>query len=322
MSQVTDSETFDAVVCGGGPAGLTSALWLGRYRRKTLVFDSGRRRNLASTHTHGYFTRDGASPQELLDAAESELEGYDTVELIKQPVDGIERDGDMFLVRCGNRDVKACRILLATGVRDEFPQLPGFEDLYGKSIFHCSCCDGYESSGRSVAAIGWDEHVAGFALDLLDWGATVHLLTNGDEFRGDENIRRVLNRHGIELIEDPVVECIAREGALQGMRLASGDVVECTRAFFSLGHKPQRDLARDLGCDLDDAGYVITDEHGLSSVDGVYAAGDITPGEQLIQTAAAEGAVAGIACAMSLRGEYPPPRLPERGPDPEQELEE
>lgn len=322
MNQTTDGETVDAIVCGGGPAGLTSALWLGRYRRKTLVFDSGDQRNLAATKTHGYFTRDGASPQDLIDAAESELGRYDTVELIKQPVDGMERDGDMFLVRCGNRRIKACRILLATGVKDEFPQLPGFEDLYGKSIFHCSCCDGYESSGRSVAAIGWDEHVAGFALDLLDWGATVHLLTNGDEFRGDDKVRRVLSRHGIDLIEDPVVECIAQEGALQGMRLASGAVVECSRAFFSIGHKPQSDLARDLGCELDDEGYVITDEHGLSSVDGVYAAGDITPGEQLIQTAAAEGAVAGIALAMSLRGEYPPPRVPERGPDPEQELEE
>ena len=315
------SSTYDAVVCGGGPAGLTSALWLGRYRRKTLLFDAGNQRNLAAASAHGYFTRDGASPEDLLKAAEEDLSRYDTVELVREPVDALEKDGDMFRLRSGEREVRACRVLLATGVKDEFPQLPGLEELYGKSIFHCSCCDGYESSGQSVAAIGWDEHVAGFALDLLDWGASVHLLTNGDEFRGDDDVRRVLDRHGIELIEEPVEECIADENGLKSMRLASGRTVECTRAFFSIAHEPRTDLARELGCDLDDEGYVTTDDHGLTSVDGVYAAGDITPGEQLIQTATAEGAVAGIACAMSLRGEYPPPRVPKRGPNPEQELE-
>jgi thioredoxin reductase len=300
---------------------LTSALWLGRYRRKTLVFDAGGQRNLSSAGAHGYFTRDGISPQELLDAAKKDLRRYDSVQIVDQQVDEIARAGEMFRLRSGDREVRTCRVLLATGVEDEFPQLPGLQELYGKSIFHCSCCDGYESSGQSVAAIGWNEHVAGFALDLLDWGATVHLLTNGDEFRGDSSVRQVLENHGIQLIEDPVEECIADDGELKAMRLASGRTVECTRAFFSIGHKPRTELARNLGCQLDDQGYVTTDEHGLTSVDGVYAAGDITPGEQLIQTAAAEGAVAGIACAMSLRGEYPPPRVPPRGPDPEQELE-
>ena len=311
----------DAVVCGGGVAGLAAATWLGRYRRKTVLVDEGLHRNRFTQSAHGYLCLDGATPDEILAAARKDLDHYESVSTIADRVVDVERSEGSFLLHTGEEAIETRRVVLATGVEDVFPDVDGFLDFYGRTIFHCSCCDGYEARDERVAAIGWSPHVAGFALDLLDWGAEVILLTDGRTFEGDESCRSALGRHDIEIVEDPVRRIVSEDDAMTGIELEGGQVVDCVKAFFSIGHKPRNDVARRLGCELDDDGYVEIGEHGETSVDGVYAAGDVTPGEQLLQVAAAQGAIAGIACAMSLRGEYPAPGGAPPGPDPEEELE-
>ena len=312
--------THDVVVCGGGPAGLAAALWLGRYRRKTLVLDTGEQRNRAAEYSHGYLGSDGAPPGTFLSAARRDVARYDTVELVDELATAAGREGDLFVVEIGAEIHAAKRIMIATGVEDVFPDIPGFHDLYGKSIHHCPCCDGFEARGHKVLAIGWGEHVAGYALDLLEWGAEVKVVTTGHPFDGGADCWAALHRHDIEVIEEDVTDLMHTDGRMVGARLSSGREIDATKAFFSIEHQPRTDLAVALGCELDDLGYVVIDEHGQTSIEGVYAAGDVTPGEQLVQTAASEGAVAGIACAMSLRGEAPAPGAPEPGPDPEEEL--
>ncbi|MFN2490181.1 MAG: NAD(P)/FAD-dependent oxidoreductase [Actinomycetota bacterium] len=311
----------DAIVCGGGPAGLAAALWLGRYRRKTVVLDDGRQRNLAAHSSHGYLTRDGVHPDELLELARRELETYDTVRIVPARAEVAARRAEDFVVTAAGVDHVGHRVLLATGVKDALPDIPGFGDLYGRSIFHCSCCDGFEARGRNVIAIGWGEHAAGFAIDLLEWGASVTLVTHGRSFEGDGACSTALHRTGIELLEEEVHELQSRRGAMTGARLGSGRILPATMAFFSIAHEPRSGLGQMLGCALDDGGYVVVGPHGDTSVQGVYAAGDVTPGEQLIQTAAAEGAIAGIACAMSLRATGSRSEAPEPGPDPRKELD-
>lgn len=312
---------FDTIVCGGGAAGLAAATWLGRYRRKTLVVDSGSHRNRFASSAHGYLGNDGAAPGDLVAAACKDLERYGTVELRDGAVSTAHRGEQNFVIRIDDAELETKRVLLATGVEDEFPDVAGFHDFYGKSIFHCSCCDGYEASEQRVAAIGWSPHVAGFALDLLDWGAKVVLLTTGKSFEGDEACRAALDRHEIEIIEDPVRAVTTNGTEMTGLQLEGGREIPCDKAFFSIAHRPRNALARQLGCELDDQGYVTIGGHGETSVNGVYAAGDLTPGEQLLQVAAAQGAIAGIACAMSLRGEYGSPGTPAPGPDPAEEIE-
>jgi thioredoxin reductase len=146
------------------------------------------------------------------------------------------------------------------------------------------------------------------------------LITAGHRFEGDPDALEALRRNRVEVVEEAVVELEGRDGDLDAVRLTSGRRLPATRAFFSIGHRPRTDLAVQLGCAVDDLGYLRVDEHGLTSVAHVYAAGDITPGEQLVQTAAAEGAVAGIACAMSLRGRTTRGPSPPPGPDPGLEL--
>lgn len=311
----------DAVVIGGGPAGLAAALWLGRYRRRTLVIDAGDMRNRFAHASHGYLGSDGWEPEQIRDAARADVERYDSVRRLETNVQAVSRTGDGFLVATDEGDFVTRRLLFANGVKDVTPDIPGFMELYGQHIFHCSCCDGYESSDQDVLAIGWGEHAAGFALDLLEWGARVTLVTNGQEFEGDRSCEVALQRHEIEVVEERVTGFTVDADRMTGATVESGRHIAATRAFFSIKHEPRNKLAVSLGCKVDEMGYVEVGPHGETSVDDVYAAGDLTPGEQLVQTAAAEGAVAGIACAMSLRGaSAAAPDVPDPGPDPEAEL--
>lgn len=157
-----------------------------------------------------------------------------------------------------------------------------------------------------VAVFGWGEHVAGFALELLDWAAEIRVITNGLRFEGDEQQRAVLNERGVEVIEDDAVELLGPRGAMDGVVLASGRRPRCTMGFFSIGHQPETTLARQLGCALDDEGYVSVDEQQQTSVPGVFAAGDVTPGMQLVNLAVGKGTVAGVSCALSLRASSRP----------------
>jgi thioredoxin reductase len=312
----------DVVVCGAGPAGLAAALWLGRYRRSVAVVDGGRQRNLRAQASHGYLSRDGVGPGEFLSAAREDVDAYRTVEFLDANAVRASGSSGSFIIDSDVGSLRAQRVILATGVTDEFPDVLGFDQLYGRHIFHCSCCDGYESSGLEVLAIGWGEHVAGFALDLLEWGAKVRVVTNGNTFEGDEVCRTAMEKHDIDLIEETVEEFYVEDGAMRGARLGSGEELSAQRAFFSIAHHPRNELARGLGCAIDELSYVEVGPHGETSVDGVYAAGDLTPGEQLVQVAAAEGAVAGIACAMSLRGSPSRSDAPDPGPDPVVELQD
>jgi len=316
-----DPKLHDAIVCGGGAAGLAAALWLGRYRRKTLVLDAGEQRNQAAEQSHGYLTRDGASPAEMFELARRDLARYETVEVVAATAESARREGDRFVVGAGTEEHSARRLILCTGVEDEFPDLPGFRELYGTAIFHCPACDGFEARDQDVLAIGWGEHVSGYSLDLLEWGARVTVVTNGHAFEGDDACSVALRKHDVEVIEEAVTgfEFDGRE--MKGARVESGRLLPAALAFFSIAHHPRTDLAKQLGCEIDDLGYVKIDAKGETNIDGVYAAGDVTPGEQLVQIAAGQGAVAGIDCAISLRGTDPAPGAPTPGPDPEKELQ-
>jgi thioredoxin reductase len=291
----------DAIVVGGGPAGLAAATWLARYRRTVLVLDSREHRNRWADATHGYLGRDPVAPAELLARARAELLAYPTAEVCHTRAVEAAPDGHGgFEVATDAGRFSARRLVLATGVRDELPQVGGFLEHYGASVFHCPSCDGYEASGRQVVAIGWNEQVAGFALHLLDWASQVTVVTDGHGFEGDARHRRLLEGHGVAVREETALELVGARGDLRALRLAGGERIDCQLAFFSIAHHPLTGLGDQLGCERDKDGYLVVDAEGATSVPGVYAAGDVTPGLQLIQVAAGSGAVAGVACARSL----------------------
>jgi thioredoxin reductase len=309
---------WDVIVVGGSFAGLSAATWLGRYRRKVLVLDTGEHRNRFVEEAHGYLGTPGLHPAELLERAREHLGIYATVELRMAKAVAARQDGpERFTVELEDGgSVEARRLVLATGVRDQLPDIVGFADHYGASAFHCPTCDGFESQGCQVLVVGWNEHVAAFALNLLEWARDVTVVTDGRRFEGDDEQRAALGRRGVELLEDDVVELIGGRGALRGARLAGGRTLDCELVFFSIAHQPASDLADQLGCERTAEDCVRVDGDGQTTVAGVYAAGDMTPGMQLVQIAAAKGTTAGVACAQSLKGEPAAPGAPEPGPDP------
>lgn len=296
---------FDAVVVGGGPAGLSAATWLGRYRCRTLLVDSGEHRNRWVEQSHGYLGRDPVAPADLLEAARRGVEQYPSVERRAGTVQRAAGRSGAFEVALDGDTVQARRLVLATGVRDRFPEIDGFFEHYGSSVFHCPSCDGYEASGKDVVAVGWDANVAGFALTLDGWARSVTVLTDGRGFEGDDHHRQTLAAANIAVREAEAAALVGTRGDLQAVRLRSGETIPCELLFFTIGHDQNAALADQLGCTRDGDACIVVDERGSTSAPGVYAAGDLTPGLQLIQVAAAKGVVAGVACAQSLWAEGP-----------------
>lgn len=302
----------DVVVVGGGPAGLAAASWLGRYRRSVVVLDSQEYRSARVEQSHGYLGRDPQKPVELLARGRDEVLAYPTVSIRRRAASWVARRDDGLIEVDG--DLLAHRLVLACGVKDAFPAVEGFDEHYGASVFHCPSCDGYEARDRHVVALGWDPHLVGFAETLKNWAASVTVVTNGVRFRGDDACRSELADHDIELLERNAVRFLGSRGDLQGIELEGGDVLDTSMVLFSVAHSPRVELAQALGCELDEDGYVAVNSKGLTSVPGVYAAGDLTPGLQLVSVAAASGVVAGVACAHSFFGEQGAPTSPEPAP--------
>ena len=304
----------DAVVVGGGPAGLAAASWLARYRRSVVMMDSGDYRSGMVERSHGYLGRDPQKPAELIARGRDEVCVYPTAQIRPARVERVLRREDG-LFEVGD-DLLCHRLVLACGVEDVVPEVAGFDTHYGASVFHCPACDGYEARDRDVVALGWDPHLVGFSSTLLNWARSVTVVTNGHRFEGDDACRTTIAENGNDLVERDAVRFVGERGDLTGLELDDGRVLPTSLVFFSVAHVPRTGLAAALGCELDDEGYVTVDREGQTSVPGVYAAGDLAPGLQLVQVAAATGAVAGVGAAQSLFGKQGAPTSPPPAPDP------
>ena len=310
---------YDAIVIGGGPAGLSAAIWLARYRRKVLLLDEGKGRNRWTEKAHGYLGIDPADPEDLKAEGLRHLATYSTAETREGRATGVRKDNGEFVVTMGSDDFRARRLVLATGVVDEFPDVDGFFEHYGASVFHCPTCDGYEARDKRVVVFGWSELVASFSLELMNWARSVTVVTDGRSLEGHASHLARLHSNGVEVREAAASALTGKRGDLQGVRLRDGELVECNFAFFTIEHRPGAGLPAELGCEITGEDCVAVDSTCITSVPGVYAAGDITPGIQLIQIAASKGATAGIECAQSFFGEPTAPGAPDPAPDLEAE---
>ncbi len=291
---------WDVVIVGGGPAGLSAALVLGRCRRRVLLCDSGRPRNYVSHELHGFLTRDCSEPAQLRRIGREQLQRYRTVELRDVLVKDAAPHVQGFEIELQNGERMRCRkLLLASGVRDELPDVEGFEELYGKTAFHCPYCDGWEWRDRAVAVYGRGEKGKALALELLGWSRDVVLFSHGEEILS-ENAQDELTRNGINYFETPV-QRFERDGEqLRGIRLADGKLVEREVLFFSTPTNQGCAMASGLGCQFDEKGAVRTGGYEETNVPGLYVAGDASRHAGLAIVAAAEGARAAFAINTEL----------------------
>jgi thioredoxin reductase len=301
----------EVAIVGGGPAGLSAALMLGRCRRQVVVCDDARPRNAASGAVHGFLSRDGISPAELLELSRAQAGAYPTVDLwIGRVVDGEPRDGGFVLALADGREVAARAVLIATGMQDELPPIPGLAALYGQAVFHCPYCDGYEVRDRPLAVLGrGDSSGAEFALELLTWSDDLVLFTDGDR-RVSAPYREALARHRIPVREERIARLVSEAGRLVGVELATGEVVARRALFFNTAARPSSDLAARLGCELDHKRGVSCAGDCFTSVPGVFVAGDASRDLLQVAVAVGEGARAAVAIDRMLwrRDRLPPGR--------------
>jgi thioredoxin reductase len=293
--------TCDVLIVGGGPAGLSAALVLGRARRCVVVCDAGQPRNWAARAIHGYLTRDGVAPAAFRRTALRELQAYD-VRLMRARVAQVSRNAEAFRARLDSgARITTRKVILATGVSDKLPNIRGLRALYGRGVHHCPYCDAWELRDRPLAALGTPRAAIGLALALRGWSPEVWVCTNGSPLSPAQ--RRRLDRMKIRWREELIAGMVGARGRLTQVVFRAGDPLRCAGLFFNTGQVQRSGLPRRLGCRFDDKGGVRIDARGRTNIPGLYLAGDASREVQFAITAAADGARAAVAVNAEMQRE-------------------
>src|SRR3954469_8616940 len=293
MNGGPESRTWDCIVVGAGPAGLNAALVLGRARRSVVVLDSAEPRNYATREMHGVLGHDGLDPAELRARGRAELADYG-VEVVRAEVDDAEvRDGVVPLGSPPGRPT-ARTVLLATGMLDEVPDVPGFDRVWGTSAHTCPYCDGYEHRDERIAVLASGPRGEHLAVLLRQWSGDVVLLSNGPHDLAADQLARV-HALGIPVIETPIAAIDGDgDGGLHRVRLDDGETLDRDALFFYVGWQLRNEVARTLGCELRDDGSIAVDASQAPTGDRIYAAGNCADPRALVPAAAGSGVTAAV----------------------------
>jgi thioredoxin reductase len=275
---------------------------LGRCRRSVILFTTNESRNRWSDGLNGFLTRDGTHPKEFLLLGRNELQKYEVLVKNIGIVKARHENNTFTVTDADGQEYESRKILLATGLVDQVPKIPGIDEKYGKSVHHCPYCDGWESQDLPLAAYGKGNKGVGLALSLKTWSDDVILFTNGTNRLSQEE-RRLLERNGIG-VKTKAIERLEGEGSkLERIVLKGGEEVERQAMFFSTGTNQHSRLGSELGCEFTSKGVVRTRNQQQTNVPGLFVAGDSSRDVQLVIVAAAEGTKAGVAINMELQQE-------------------
>ena len=297
---------YDVLIVGGGPAGLAAALSLGRARKRVLLCDSGARRNAKALQVHNFVTRDGTPVDEFRRTGREQLERYLSVEICDEHVETISGVCGAFEVHFSDRNVVARRVLLATGMVDELPNIEGFQALWGTSIFQCPYCHGWEVQDRRFGHLASSVETLTFPHILRAWSSDVVVFTNA-AFAIPADVRTRLEKAGIPIEERAITRLTSDGGHLTQVEFKEGAPVPC-EILFAHPKQHQVSLVQALGLGLNPQGFVqVDDMHRETSTRGIHAAGDLTTPMQAAIAAAAAGTftAAMLNHALMLEGTTP-----------------
>ncbi|MFJ6087013.1 NAD(P)/FAD-dependent oxidoreductase [Streptomyces sp. NPDC092369] len=292
------TDRYEVVIVGGGAAGLSAGLVLGRARRHTLVVDAGEPRNAPAAHMQGYLTRDGMSPAEFLATGREEIARYG-VELVRDRAVDATRDGDFTITLAGGRTVRARALVIATGLKDELPNIPGLAERYGRDVLHCPYCHGWEVRDQAFGVLATTPMSVHQALMVSQWSkdVTLFLHTIAESELTDHDLRR-LAAAGVKVVPGEVAGLVVTDDRLNGVRLADGTVHDRSVLFTAPRAIPQTELPARLGADMQETPfgtYPVIDERGLTSVPGLWTAGNASGFAEQVINAASRGYRAGAA---------------------------
>ena len=293
---------YDALIVGGSFAGLSAATYLARGRRRVAIIDAGLPRNRFAAHSHGFLSHDGSDPQAILAAARSQVKAYADVSFLEGGAVEARSAGEGFAVTLASGEtLQGRRLVLAFGVNDVLPEVPGLAERWGTSVLHCPYCHGYEFSDRELGVLWIGPRSAHQAMMIAEWGPTTLYLNGAPAL--DPGVAAELARRGVR-VEPAAVAGLEGEGAdLSHLRLADGRLCGIEALYVSPATRLNSPLAEQLGCALDDGPFgpiIRTDADRMTTVPGVYAAGDIARAPHSVSWAAADGVTAGTAAHRSL----------------------
>ncbi|MET9339376.1 NAD(P)/FAD-dependent oxidoreductase [Nonomuraea sp. NPDC003804] len=304
MIHMTNVAEYDVIVIGAGAAGLNAALVLSRARRRVAVVDAGEPRNAPAAHMQGFLSRDGMSPAALLAVGRDEVTGYGArwvegrVDQVNQ-LDQVDQVEPGFAVQlAGGATLTARRVLVATGLRDELPDIPGVRERWGKDLLHCPYCHGYEVRDEPIGVLGTNPGALHHALLLRQWSGDVVLFSHTLELTDEDRVR--LAARGVPVVEGVIKRLVVDGDRLRGVELADGRVVPRSAAFVVPRMTPHDALLAGLGCEKDAHGWLVTDGSGRTSMPGVWAVGNVADRRAQVITAAGMGSAAAIAINTDL----------------------
>ena len=307
-------DLLDCIIIGGGPAGLNGAVVLGRCRRKVLLFDTKQYRNKYSHGMHNYLTRDDILPTDFIKIAHKELDKYGVNIIHKKIVNARKNEEGFFVVRDEDGTLyHSKKLLVATGLADKVPDIEGFREMYGKSVFHCPYCDGWEMRDKIMGVYARNKEGWELALALKGWTDKVTLYTDGKNsvkpFQKEH-----LDANGIEVVHHRIQKLQGANGQLEKVVFKNGEERHCDALFFVNGYVQQCNLAETFGCEVNKKGVVVTNRLQQTNTAGLYVAGDAARDMHFVVVAGAEGAKAGVSINKELQKEISQKAMPAKAP--------
>ncbi|MEH7793222.1 NAD(P)/FAD-dependent oxidoreductase [Bacillus safensis subsp. safensis] len=290
---------LDCAIIGGGPAGLSAALVVGRGRKQVTVFDDELPRNRVTQESHGFITNDGMTPFEIRQAGEADLQKYPNITIKRSRIVDIQKKEESFTLLTHEGDAfEAKKIILATGLQDILPEIEGIHDVYGKTLFSCPFCDGWELKDKALALIAENQRALHMAKLLSNWTKDLIVFTNGHVLADEDKV--LLTAHSIQVIDVPIVSIDHDNGQLRSLQLANGEIVNREGGFVASEFKQSAPFAEKLGCQMTKNAGIETDILGRTTVSGVFACGDNLGGPAQLVLAAAAGSQAGMGVIHEL----------------------
>lgn len=288
-----DNKEFDVIIIGGSYAGLSAGMALGRSLRNVLIIDGGKPCNRQTPHSHNFITQDGQTPKQIAEAAKYQVLKYSTVSFREDVVlSGSKIENGFIINTQSGASFATSKLLFATGLSDQMPDIKGFAECWGISVLHCPYCHGYEVKHESIGLIVNGDIAFEFTRLISNWTKDLTLFTNGKSTLKQEQIDKI-KQHNIEIIETEIVEIEHHEGYVKHIVFKDGSKQKVTAIFAKIGFKQHSELPEQLGCEINEHGFICVDDLQRTTIPGIYAAGDNTTMARSVSVAAAAGTKSG-----------------------------